>query len=776
MPDESTNPTTQTTQNTQSKSAQPWDDFVLDFWDLGEDTPVADIEVDSSLQEEEKAGDELGFDIDLWSSEKEEDNTAESINPETEPKTEKLEDVAEWEDINSDFDISMDYEWSSDKVEEETPDQVSEEEETIPEEEIIPDEELSFENKEEIPEETPDQVSEEEETIPDEELSFENKEEIPEETPDQVSEEEETIPEEEIIPDEELTFENSDNMAAENTEEIDWWEESHLFVQQEDENQNEINFEFDDTHNSTETFQPDSQLDGNTQDEPTFTLEPENGSASATNSQESDEIPFDLNGTSSVKEWATTLDIEPQEQRQPEIWDLLSNSPIDLSKELNDVQETQEQDSWSVELSLDWAKLKSEGDNAEVQLDQPMQTETGESEPILEAPIISQEESAPQAENTEFLLEEPKLESEKSEETPVQQSSQSEIMENKIETESQPAPQNDERSDLVNNAVSQINTTESTQTEINLSAPVELSNMSTNQAETVSQNTETQVQSTLSLDQILDSELLSNPQYSDNSKASPQNIPAWWGKGKLWLYIGVWVGVLAIWVGFLAFPSFIGDRKPGDTVNTWTIVDYTTWIDDPHASAPEVPTTWWEDPLTVDSIEEPDQIEIPEIPSTSWWQWSTTAISIIEDEEETWDTSTSTEPIPYVWEDDWDGDAETQEPEIEELDANQILDVISTFKMQAESYYSYGQEKLDKQIIKYALRLISVCDNYSDRVNNGEGLDSESFLTFKSSANKLLNKLAGGNEETPVIREATIDGESYFEWKDELKDYIYNNR
>jgi hypothetical protein len=27
-----------------------------------------------------------------------------------------------------------------------------------------------------------------------------------------------------------------------------------------------------------------------------------------------------------------------------------------------------------------------------------------------------------------------------------------------------------------------------------------------------------------------------------------------------------------------------------------------------------------------------------------------------------------------------------------------------------------------------------------------------------------------------VIREATIDGESYFEWKDELKDYIYNNR
>ena len=339
MPDESTNPTTQTTQNTQSKSAQPWDDFVLDFWDLGEDIPVTDIEVDSSLQEEEKAGDELGFDIDLWSSEKEEDNMAESINPETEPKTEKSEDAAEWEDTNSDFDISMDYEWSGEAIPEETTEQDADEEEIVSEEEIIPDEELTFENKEEIPEETTDQVSEEEEIVP----------------------------EEEIIPDEELSFENSDNMAAENTEVMDWWEESHLFMQPEDENQNEINFEFNDTYNSTETSQPDPQSDGNMQDEPAFTLEPENGSVSATNSQESDEITFDLTGTASATEWAATLDIESQGQRQPEIWDLLSNSPIDLSKELNDAQETPEQYPWSVEFSLDWANVESEGNNAEVQ-------------------------------------------------------------------------------------------------------------------------------------------------------------------------------------------------------------------------------------------------------------------------------------------------------------------------------------------------------------------------------------------------------------------------
>jgi len=73
-------------------------------------------------------------------------------------------------------------------------------------------------------------------------------------------------------------------------------------MQPEDENQNEINFEFNDTYNSTETSQPDPQSDGNMQDEPAFTLEPENGSVSATNSQESDEITFDLTGTASATE------------------------------------------------------------------------------------------------------------------------------------------------------------------------------------------------------------------------------------------------------------------------------------------------------------------------------------------------------------------------------------------------------------------------------------------------------------------------------------------
>ncbi|MBO7505409.1 hypothetical protein J6T66_04740 [bacterium] len=68
--------------------------------------------------------------------------------------------------------------------------------------------------------------------------------------------------------------------------------------------------------------------------------------------------------------------------------------------------------------------------------------------------------------------------------------------------------------------------------------------------------------------------------------------------------------------------------------------------------------------------------------------------------------------------------------------------------------------------MKYSLRLINVCDNYTDKVNNGEGIDSESFSVFKSTANKILSKIntyLGGDEDVPVIREATIGDEYDFE-------------
>ena len=114
----------------------------------------------------------------------------------------------------------------------------------------------------------------------------------------------------------------------------------------------------------------------------------------------------------------------------------------------------------------------------------------------------------------------------------VEETAQPENVENNAEVESQEQPQSDERSEVVNNAVSQISEQNESTQEINVPSTVELSNVSSSQRE-MSSESENQVQSTLSLDQILDSELLSNPQYADNSKASPQNTPASGGKGKM---------------------------------------------------------------------------------------------------------------------------------------------------------------------------------------------------------------------------------------------------
>ena len=145
--------------------------------------------------------------------------------------------------------------------------------------------------------------------------------------------------------------------------------------------------------------------------------------------------------------------------------------------------------------------------------------------------VIPQEagpESTATVDNNEFLLDVPQSESETQD---MEQASQLETPENNLETTLQEQPQVDERSEMVNNAVSEMN--ENAAPEINLSAPVELNDDSGNQVESTIAQPENQVQSTLSLDQILDTELSSNPQYSDNSKASPQNAPASGGKSKI---------------------------------------------------------------------------------------------------------------------------------------------------------------------------------------------------------------------------------------------------
>jgi hypothetical protein len=140
------------------------------------------------------------------------------------------------------------------------------------------------------------------------------------------------------------------------------------------------------------------------------------------------------------------------------------------------------------------------------------------------APQEAESEVVASVENNEFLSDIPQAELENQN---IYENQQPEVVENNIEIQPEEQPQIDERSEIGNNAVaSEMNDVNVETSEINITTPVKLSDVSSNQVESNQSETEGQVQSTLSLDQILDSELLSNPQYTDNSKASPQNIPA----------------------------------------------------------------------------------------------------------------------------------------------------------------------------------------------------------------------------------------------------------
>jgi hypothetical protein len=145
-------------------------------------------------------------------------------------------------------------------------------------------------------------------------------------------------------------------------------------------------------------------------------------------------------------------------------------------------------------------------------------------------PQDAESETAMPVENNNFLLDAPQVdhEAQRAEETV-----QPENVENNVEVQPQQQPQTDERSEAVNSVAAEMSEPSVATPEINISSPVELSNVSSSQRENVPVESENQVQSTLSLDQILDSELLTNPQYADSSKASPQNAPVSGGKAKM---------------------------------------------------------------------------------------------------------------------------------------------------------------------------------------------------------------------------------------------------
>lgn len=265
--------------------------------------------------------------------------------------------------------------------------------------------------------------------------------------------------------------------------------------------------------------------------------------------------------------------------------------------------------------------------------------------------------------------------------------------------------------------------------------------------------------STLSLDEILDTELNNNPQFADNSKAVPVNVMKrnWlFGNKMMWVVAWVWIFLLAWLTVVLAFPPRNSDRKPWSVVNTGESVeinvDYNEDEYSGHNIAESITGTvdwqwiidqyWWETipHTTKTTVQQPD---FPDV----WWEDESAESS---DDMDWWN------PVPYVcdWENCTDNNGWWMESTY--LKLWDVMSVISDFKSQADIYYSQWDEMQDKKLIKYSLQMIALCNNYQEQVENGEWLDEVNFSLFKSRWEVLLDKM-----------------EKYLIWED-YNDYFQN--
>lgn len=312
-----------------------------------------------------------------------------------------------------------------------------------------------------------------------------------------------------------------------------------------------------------------------------------------------------------------------------------------------------------------------------------------------------------------------------------------------------------------------------------------------------------QMQATLSLDQILDSELSSNPKYSsNNSVITPKGDTKGTVSNKSNKWVLVWIMLVLVLgvVGVLAFPSLIpGLNIPilgiGDAWDTSTSED--TW----HFA----PDDEWEFPdpdLPNPDLPDPDlpDTNLPDSEST-WYNEGDTSVgwgsspTVIEfpdpfdgtdDDERGWSTGwdtgwndSSTKPIPYIWGDDDINIPDDDNDDSEWMLMDTIFSSISSFKSQAESYYSWGQETSDRKIVKYASQIIHACDDYEIQVSSWEWISQESLSEFEDRMNEIIKKIEDYNNwwgETPQVIQSNTETneENSNSDEEELQDYLYS--
>ena len=276
-----------------------------------------------------------------------------------------------------------------------------------------------------------------------------------------------------------------------------------------------------------------------------------------------------------------------------------------------------------------------------------------------------------------------------------------------------------------------------------------------------------EIQSTLSLDEILDSELLSSEQItqtvaSDTVKSSNKMVAvvAW-----------IWLCIMAGFVYFLAFPNSnskileqIIPSSNNDLVamNEWESVHWSgdIWDNVEDSAAEDQTSNQPSDDLIFPSADEGEIDNIQQEELSLDEQFPEAEFSEMEFPEADMDANFPN-PVLDMW--SIEDPVEDEEPSLYVQDDNEFLDVawqnddkvfsydeieleILSFKSQAEQYYSYGQEVLDRFVIKYASQMLYLCDQYLEAASKWEKLDWESLEEFKWEITSLIIKIDAYNE------------------------------
>lgn len=816
MPDENTNSvwTTQTSQNNQATTKQTWDDFVLDFWEKESEKSewTTDVEVNLDDKTNEDNGDgqdftDLNFDDENVFSEESEESESED--------NENFTDF-QWENTDDDMNIDISL---NDESNDESSDEIWQENEEWTQFEDEEKNEIGNEENEDIEEVNIEDDFDQQDTKNEENLE-DNEENLDtdlysedtgiDEDNDIDDEINENYVEEQIWDDvnerdeSQIVSDNSDSEEGERVSDIDQFGDEEKIEDSEEVNETEddiIEDSFKESADSMEDsntelnednaeFNEDLDEWGNPEksDEETMGYQ-ENEDSQETNllddaeektmndNQNIDTMvsPSDNNILDSDKEkdwWYTepifkekpqdedgeNMDIDTNENNsetkeslnQPEKTDLLwnnSENPAEIDTENDtdtnvtnfelDVNPADKQENFNVVLdTIEWK-------DDSTQTTQENNTETSQENPSF---ILDYQEDDKSNNNTNHI-----------------------ILDNNTVWNNNYQNWNEESQsdiDYINNTTSSYNNTWNTSIENEVSNTgnfdswnqdvVQSINIDINN-DTMSQPETHQIASTLSLDQILDSELNDNPQFADNSHSVPRNVPLnSWSLVKKVVWIFAWIGIVALagYFIFLKSPNDNFGNQPEPTEITEDYIDDT--ID--HSSALDD---------TIESTEE-DFMDSDSHPAKSTIEQE----SLEEDrgDEDLEDLSSeaqdSWKPEPYVCEDGYCID-EPDFPDIEtaqEIQPWDVLQVISNYKLQAESYYSQLDEMQgDKLVIKYSLQAIHLCDVYQEQIENGEWLDDESLSSFTSNIDWLFAKI-----------------EEYRSWntmdekeKEEMKNFIY---